>query len=195
VTDIVKHLLNEYLPILIAFAIGLILGLRGCSDNLEPEVITIEKPIYKTEYVDRWRTDTVRYVSRQISQSFDTIVSERIVMRLDTLLLIDTLRIVETWLSEKLNYDTVIQFKTNSVTLSWSNYQNVSENLKVSLSPAKNRLRIGLYARAGVISDFRSSTSPVIGGGVQLIHKRFIFGVDYGYSINHQISGIIGYQL
>jgi len=177
-----------------ALVVGIIIGTRGCGEP-EPETIIIEKLVPTVEYVDRWKTDSVRYVSHIVTETFDTILSEKIVMRLDTLILIDTVRIVEAWLSEKLNYDTIAQFKSSSVRVSWSNYQNQSERLKISLSSSPEKLRIGLYARAGVISDFKSSISPVIGGGVQLIHKRFIFGVDYGYSINHQISGIIGCQL
>lgn len=192
--SVVSLFIKEYGVIAAAFIVGILLGARGCGEP-EPETITIEKLVPTVEYVDRWKTDSVRYVSKSIIETFDTILSEQIVMRLDTLILIDTVKIVEAWLSEKLNYDTIAQFKSSSVRVSWSNYQNQSERLQISLSSSPEKLRIGLYARGGVITDFKSSTSPVIGGGILLSRKRFIFGVDYGYSINHQISGILGYQL
>lgn len=187
-------LIKEYWPLIAAFAIGIILGSRGCGEPA-PETITIEKPVAQIEYVDRWKTDTVRFVSKEVSVRFDTITLERIERISDTLLLIDTVSIVQTWLSEQLNYDTIARFKESSVQISWSNYQNRSENLRISLQSPAERLRFGVYARGGVQTDFKGATSPAVGGGLMLFRRKFIFGIDYGYSINHQITGTLGYHL
>ena len=187
-------LIKEYWPLIAAFAIGIILGSRGCGEPA-PETITIEKPVAQIEYVDRWKTDTVRFVSKEVSVRFDTITLERIERISDTLLLIDTISIVQTWLSEQLNYDTIARFKESEVRISWSNYQNRSENLKISLQSPAEKLRFGVYARGGVQTDFKGVTSPAVGGGLMLFRRKFIFGIDYGYSINHQITGTLGYHL
>jgi hypothetical protein len=187
-------LIKEYWPLIVAFVVGLLLGARGC-ESPATETITIEKPVATVQYVDRWKTDTVRHVSREVSVRFDTITLQKIERVLDTLLLIDTVSIVETWLSEQLNYDTIARFKESAVRISWSNYQNRSENLRISLQSPAERLRFGVYARGGVQTDFKGATSPAIGGGLMLFRKRIIFGVDYGYSTNHQITGTLGYHL
>jgi len=192
--SIVLQLIREYWPIAVAFVLGIILGTRSCGEP-ELETITIEKPIAKVQYVDRWKTDTVRFVSKEVSVRFDTITLERVERVLDTLLLIDTVSIVQTWLSEQLNYDTIARFKESEVRISWSNYQNRSENLQISLQSPAERLRFGVYARGGVQTDFKGATSPAIGGGMMLFRKRIIFGLDYGYSTNHQITGTLGYHL
>ena len=187
-------LLKEYWPLIAAFAIGIILGSRGCGDSAA-QTITIEKPVPEVQYVDRWKTDTVRFVSKEVSVRFDTITLERIERISDTLLLIDTVSIVQTWLSEQLNYDTIARFKESEVRISWSNYQNRSENLKISLQSPAEKLRLGVYARGGVETDFKGAISPAVGGGLMLFRKSFIFGVDYGFSTNHQITGTLGYHL
>ena len=186
--------IREYWPLLVAFVVGLLLGARGC-ESPAPETITIEKPVATVQYVDRWKTDTVRHVSREVSVRFDTITLERVERVLDTLLLIDTVSIVETWLSEQLNYDTIARFKESSVRVSWSNYQNRSESLRISLQSPAERLRFGVYARGGVQTNFKGATSPAIGGGLMIFRRSLIFGLDYGYSTNHQITGTLGYHL
>jgi hypothetical protein len=192
--SIVLQIIKEYWPLIAAFAIGIVLGSRGCGDS-SAQTITIEKPVAQIEYVDRWKTDTVRFVSKEISVRFDTITLERIERISDTLLLIDTVSIVQTWLSEQLNYDTIARFKESAVRVSWSNYQNRSENLQISLQSPAERLRFGVYARGGVQTDFKGATSPAVGGGLMLFRKSFIFGIDYGFSNNHQITGTLGYHL
>ena len=106
--DIAIHLVKVYTPYILAFLLGVIIAWQGC--NSEPKTITkvVEKPVPTIEYVERWRTDTVRFVSKQLVTRTDTIYSERVVTRLDTMLLVDTLKIVETWLSEVANYDTTV---------------------------------------------------------------------------------------
>lgn len=192
--NVITLIIREYWPIGVAFVLGILLGTRSCGEP-EPETITIEKPVAQIEYVDRWKKDTVRFVSKDVSFRFDTITSTKIVTLVDTLLLVDTVSIVDTWLSEKLNYDTIARFESSEVRLSWSNYQNQSENLKISLSSPAERMRVGVFARGGVMTDFKGLNNPVIGGGIMLLNKRFIFGVEYGYSTDHQIIGLLGYQL
>tara|TARA_R110001632_G_scaffold9350_8_gene35875 strand:+ start:908 stop:1489 length:582 start_codon:yes stop_codon:yes gene_type:complete len=192
--NVITLIIREYWPIGVAFVLGIILGTRSCGEP-ELETITIEKPVAQIEYVDRWKKDTVRFVSKDISFRFDTITSTKIVTLLDTLIIVDTVSIVDTWLTEKLNYDTIARFKDSEVRLSWSNYQNQSEELKISLSSPAERMRVGVFARGGVMTDFKGLNNPVIGGGVMLFNKRFIFGVEYGYSTDHQIIGLLGYQL
>jgi len=192
--SIVLQIIKEYWPLIAAFAIGIVLGSRGCGDS-SAQTITIEKPVAQIQYVDRWKTDTVRFVSKEVSVRFDTITLEKIERVLDTLLLIDTVSIVQTWLSEQLNYDTIARFKESEVRISWSNYQNRSENLRISLQSPAERLKFGVYARGGVMTNFKGATSPAIGGGMMLFRRKFIFGIDYGYSTNHQITGLLGYHL
>ena len=111
--DLTKHLISQYLPYLIAFLLGVIVAWRGCGDTSGKPVTTIiEKPVPTVEYVDRWRTDTVRFVSKEFVTVRDTITSEIIVRRLDTLFLVDTIKIVEAWLTEIAKYDTTIEQKT-----------------------------------------------------------------------------------
>ena len=186
--------IRECWPIIVAFVVGLLLGARGC-DRPDPEVITIEKLVPEVEYVERWKKDTVRHVSREVSVRFDTITLQKIERVLDTMLLIDTVSIVETWLSEQLNYDTIARFKDSSVRISWSNYQNRSEGLRIALSSPPERLRVGIFARGGIRTDFQGMNKPVVGGGIMVFKKRYIIGVEYGYSTNHQITGLLGYRL
>jgi len=192
--NVVALIIREYWPIGVAFVLGIVLGSRGCGDS-SAQTITIEKPVAQIQYVDRWKTDTVRFVSKEVSVRFDTITLEKIERVLDTLLLIDTVSIVQTWLSEQLNYDTIARFKESEVRISWSNYQNRSENLRISLQSPAERLKFGVYARGGVMTNFKGATSPAIGGGMMLFRRKFIFGIDYGYSTNHQITGLLGYHL
>ena len=192
--NLIPLIIREYWPLFVAFVVGLLLGARGCEAPA-PETITIEKPVPEVQIVDRWKTDTVRYVSREVSVRFDTITLQKIERVLDTLLLIDTVGIVETWLSEQLNYDTTATFKESVVRVSWSNYQNRSENLQISLQSPAERLRVGIFARGGIRTDFQGMNKPVVGAGLIGFKKRYIFGVEYGYSTNHQITGLLGYRL
>jgi hypothetical protein len=112
----------------LAFLLGVIVAWQGCGSG-EIETVTIEKPVPKIQYVDRWKVDTVRFVRRELITRYDTIYYEKIVTRLDTLLLIDTVSIVQAWLTEVANYDTTI----SDVRVKWSNYQNRTENLTVHL--------------------------------------------------------------
>jgi len=193
--DIVKHLLKTYLPYLIAFLMGVIVAWKGCGDTSGKPVTTIiEKPVPTIEYVDRWRTDTVRFVSKEFVTVMDTITSEIIVNRLDTLFLVDTVSIVEAWLTEIAKYDTTIDQKKASISLNWQNYQNRSENLKVTYTPKKTPLKwaLGIHANAGLLSNFKNRYVPLMGVGLQGTVKNGYYGIDYGFNGDHYIGLRVG---
>lgn len=193
--DLTKHLISQYLPYLIAFLLGVIVAWKGCGDTSGKPVTTIiEKPVPTVEYVDRWRTDTVRFVSKELVTVRDTITSEIIVKRLDTLFLVDTIKIVEAWLTEVAKYDTTIEQKNASISLNWQNYQNRSENLKVTYTPKKVPLKwaLGVHGNAGLISDFKASYVPLMGLGVQATVKKTYFSVDYGFNGQHYVGVRVG---
>jgi len=193
--DIVKHLLKTYLPYLIAFLMGVIVAWKGCGDTSGKPVTTIiENPVPTVEYVDRWRTDTVRFVSKELVTVRDTITSEIIVNRLDTLFLVDTVSIVEAWLTEIAKYDTTIEQESATLALSWQNYQNRSENLKITYTPKKVPLKwaLGVHANAGLLSDFKASYVPLLGIGVQGTVNKGYYGIDYGFNGNHYIGVRVG---
>jgi len=184
---ILANLAKEYLPYLIAFLMGVIVAWKGCGDiGREPITTIIEKPVPTIEYVDRWRTDTVRFVSREFVTVRDTITSEIIVNRLDTLFLVDTVSIVEAWLTEIAKYDTTL----NDFQITWQNYQNRSENLKVTYTPKKTPLKwaLGIHANAGLISNFKSRYIPLMGVGLQGTVKKGYYGIDYGFNGDHYIG-------
>jgi hypothetical protein len=193
--DITKHLLKTYLPYLIAFLLGVIVAWKGCGDSSGKPITTIiEKPIPTIEYVDRWRTDTVRFVSMEFVTVRDTITSEIVVDRLDTLFLVDTVSIVEAWLTEVARYDTTLSFEATDIGVSWQNYQNRSENLKITYTPKKAPLKwaIGLHGNVGLLSDFRSRYVPLMGIGVQGTVKKGYYGIDYGFNGDHYVGIRVG---
>ena len=185
--NIAIHLIKAYTPYLLAFLLGVIIASKGCG---EPETITtvIEKPVPTVEYVDRWRTDTVRFVSKQLVTRTDTIYSEKVVTRLDTLLLVDTLKIVETWLTEVANYDTTV----NDIRLTWSNYQNRTENLKVELRKKPLGWALGVHGLVGLQSDFVENYKPLFGVGLQATVKKTYISANYGFNGQHFIGVGIG---
>ena len=191
--DITKHLLTVYLPYLIAFLLGVIVAWKGCGDT-SGKTITIEKPVPTVQYVDRWRTDTVRFVSKRVVTKYDTIYKERVVSRLDTMFLIDTVKIVEAWLTEVAKYDTTISSDAADIALTWQNYQNRSEKFNVVYTPKKVSLKwaLGVHGNAGLISDFQSDYKPLLGAGLQASIKKGYYGIDYGYNGKHYIGVRLG---
>ena len=190
------QLAKTYLPYLIAFLLGVIVAWKGCGDTSGKPVTTIiEKPVPTVEYVDRWRTDTVRFVSKEFVTIRDTITSEIIVNRLDTLFLVDTVSIVEAWLTEIAKYDTLIDQKNASIQLNWQNYQNRTENLKVTYTPKKvagAKFALGVHGNAGLVSDFKSSYVPLMGLGIQATIKKTYFSADYGFNGQHYVGIRVG---
>jgi hypothetical protein len=189
--DLANHLIKTYLPYLLAFFLGVIIAWRGCGDTSgKPVTKIVEKLVPTIEYVDRWRTDTVRFVSKEFVTVRDTITSEIIVNRLDTLFLVDTVKIVEAWLTEIAKYDTTL----NDIQITWQNYQNRSENLQIEYIPKvrESRFAIGIHGNAGLISDFKSSYVPLMGLGVQATVKKTYFSADYGFNGQHYVGIRVG---
>jgi len=177
---------GQLISVVLAFILGVIVAWKGCES--EPITKVVEKPVPTIEYVDRWRTDTVRFVSKQVITRYDTIYSERVIKRLDTLLLIDTVKIVEAWLSEVANYDTTV----NDVRVKWSNYQNRTESLSVQLHRKPLKWALGVHGNAGLISDFKQSYVPLFGVGVQLTIKKNYFALNYGFNGQHYVGVGVG---
>ena len=187
--NIAIRLIKAYTPYLLAFLLGLIVAWQGCG---EPETITtvIDRPVPTVEYVDRWRTDTVRFVSKKVITQRDTIYNDRIVNRLDTLFLVDTVSIVEAWLTEVAKYDTTV----NDIRLTWQNYQNRTENLSITVQEkvVGAKFALGVHGLVGLQSDFKHSYTPLFGVGLQATIKKTYFSVNYGYNSQHFIGVGIG---
>jgi hypothetical protein len=177
-------------PYLVCFLAGVLLSWKGCGSSGNPETVTIEKPVYKTEYVDRWREKPVRYVDRQIIIKTDTIYREKVVNRSDTIFYVDTVRIVEAWLTEMNRYDTTVTFGDAYFTLRWQNYQNLTENLTIDYTPKKVPLKwaLGVHANAGLISDFSTRYTPLFGLGLQTTIKNNYIAADYGFNGQHYVG-------
>lgn len=189
--DLTKHLVSQYLPYLIAFLLGLIVAWKGCGDTSGKPVTTIiEKPVPTIEYVERWKHDTVRFVQWRIK--YDTITTEILYERIvhDTLYIVDTLKIVEAWLSEVNKYDTTV----NDIRIRWENYQNLSENLRIDYKPkvAGAKFALGVHGNVGLLSDFKTSYTPLMGLGFQATVKKTYFSVDYGFNGQHYVGVRVG---
>ena len=190
-SDITKHLLKTYLPYLIAFLMGVIVAWKGCGDTSGKPVTTIiEKPIPTIEYVDRWRTDTVRFVRRELVTRYDTIYSEKIVTRLDTMLKVDTVKIVEAWLTEVNCYDTTV----NDVRVRWQNYQNLTEKLVIDYLPKRVGLKfaLGIHGNVGLVSDFQTQYAPMFGVGLHGSIKKTYISANYGFNGQHFVGVGVG---
>lgn len=186
---------GQLISVILAFILGVIVAWQGC--NYEPQTLIIEKPVPKIEYVDRWKVDTVRFVSKQLITRYDTIYSEKVVTRLDTLLLIDTLKIVETWLSEVVQYDTTAPVGGGALRLRWSNYQNLSENLRIDYSPkvAGAKFALGVHGNVGLLSDFSTRYTPLMGVGLQVTIKKTYISANYGFNGQHYVGVGVGRNL
>lgn len=194
--NLAKDLISEYLPYLIAFLLGVILSWKGCGDTSGKPVTTIiEKPVPVIEYVERWKEKPVRYVETKVVTVHDTVQVTVHDIRLDTLFLIDTVKIVEAWLTEVTKYDTTASFETADVRLRWQNYQNVSENLVIDYLPKKvvgAKFALGIHGNAGLISDFESTYVPLMGLGVQATVNKNYFRIDYGFNGDHYVGIGVG---
>ena len=193
--DITKHLLKTYLPYLIAFLLGVIVAWKGCGDSSGKPITTIiEKPVPTIEYVDRWRTDTVRFVSMEFVTVRDTITSEIVVDRLDTLFIVDTISIVEAWLTEVVKYDTAVTLNGVNVALKWQNYQNLSEQLSITVKEkvVGAKFALGIHANVGLLSNFKDSHIPLMGVGLQATINKGYYGIDYGFNGDHYVGLKVG---
>ena len=177
---------GHLITVVLAFILGVIVAWQGCGS--EPITKVVERPVPTIEYVDRWRTDTVRFVRRELITRYDTIYSEKIVTLLDTLLLIDTVSIVQTWLTEVANYDTTI----SDVRVRWSNYQNRTENMTVQYKRKEQKFSVGLHGLVGVQTDFVQNTKPMFGVGLHGSIKKTYLSANYGYIGQHFIGVGVG---
>jgi len=180
---------GQLITVVLAFILGVIVAWKGCgSQGCESQTTYIDRPVPKIEYVERWMYDTVRFVRWHTVTRFDTIYSEKVVTRLDTLLLIDTLKIVETWLSEVANYDTTV----NDINLKWSNYQNRTENLTVQYKRKEQKFSVGVHGLVGVQTDFIQNTKPIFGVGLHGSIKKTYLSANYGFNGQHYIGVGVG---
>ena len=191
--DIAIHLVKVYTPYILAFLLGVIVAWQGCGSG-EIETVTIEKPIHTTKYVDRWRTDTVRFVRRELITRYDTIYSEKIVTRLDTMLKVDTVKIVEAWLTEVVHYDTTAPVGGGALRLQWQNYQNLTEKLVIDYLPKRGGLKftLGIHGNVGLVSDFQTQYAPMFGVGLHGSIKKTYISANYGFNGQHFIGVGIG---
>jgi len=191
--DITIRLVKEFLPYILAFLLGLIVAWQGCNSKAKTITKVVERPVPTIEYVDRWRTDTVRFVSKELVTRYDTIYSDKIVIRLDTMLLIDTFKIVETWLTEVAKYDTTV----NDIRLTWQNYQNRTENLSVTIQEKSQPLSwaFGVHGLVGLESDFVENYKPLFGVGLQATVKKTYISANYGFNGQHFIGVGVGRNL
>ena len=188
---------KTFFPYLVFFILGVLVCLmfRGCGGG-ETETVTIEKPVYKTEYVDRWKEKPVRFVETKVITRTDTVTLEKVVSRFDTLLLIDTVKIVEAWLTEVVHYDTTAPVGGGALRLRWHNYQNLTESLRIDYTPKKNPMNwaLGVHANAGLLSDFRTEYRPLFGLGLQVSVKRTYIAANYGFNGKHYVGVGVGYN-
>ena len=196
--DLTKHLISQYLPYLIAFLLGVIVAWKGCGNTSgKPVTTTIEKPVPTIEYVDRWKYDTLRFVEwRTVYDTVhDTVHDIRYVNTYDSILVIDTVKIIESWLTEVVHYDTTAPVGGGALRLQWQNYQNLSENLVIDYLPKKvvgAKFALGIHGNAGLISDFESTYVPLMGLGVQATVNKNYFRIDYGFNGDHYVGIGVG---
>jgi hypothetical protein len=191
-----KDIILKCLPYLVCFLLGAFL-FRSCGNGKGiSEVTVIEKPTPTVHYIERWKTDTVRFVTKQVVRHTDTITLETIVNRLDTVLLIDTVEIVKAWLTELNKYDTTVVFDGADIGLQWQNYQNLSENFKLTYKPKNVPLNwaLGVHANVGLLTNFKNEYTPLFGLGLQGTVKKTYVAVDYGFNGQHYIGFRTGYN-
>jgi len=206
-SDMSKHLLKTFLPYLIAFLLGVIVAWKGCGDGTTDgttEVVTIEKPI-PIEITKETPTKDGRFVQPipvnkpkgvfSMSNNPETIIHTNtpFVSNLD--IRVDTSAIIDAWLSERVHYDTSIEFTSATVRMMWSNYQNVSENLVIDYLPKKvvgANFALGMHGKVGLISDFNTQYTPMIGAGINIKIKNNYLSADYGYLQQHYVGFTYG---
>jgi hypothetical protein len=107
------------------------------------------------------------------------------------LLKVDTVKIVEAWLSEVNCYDTTV----NDIRVRWQNYQNVSENLVISHLPKKvvgAKFAFGIHGNVGLLSDFQTRYTPLFGVGLHGSIKKTYLSANYGFNGQHYVGVGVG---
>ena len=199
-SDLQTHLFKTYFPYLVCFILGVLVSWQGCGSG-ETETVTIEKPVpVKTS--KETPTKEGRFVTPQpipvnkpkgvlhVANEPETIIHTNtpFVAKFD--FRVDTNAIIKAWLYERVHYDTTIEFTSATVRIMWSNYQNLSENLRIDYTPKKVPLKwaLGVHANAGLISDFQTRYTPLFGLGLQVSLKKNYIAADYGFNGNHYVG-------
>ena len=183
-------------PYMVTFLLGVIVAWQGCGTGAKviTETIEIEKPIYRTEYVDRWKTDSVRFVERvTITDTITkTIVQEREVLK------IDTVQIIQAWLTEVNKYDTTITLADGSLQATWFNYQNVTEEAAFTYTSNVQKAPmygVGVHASIEAQTDFIENVKPLFGIGIHGDIKKMYLTANYKYNGDHYVGVTVGRKL
>jgi len=183
-------------PYMVTFLLGVLVAWQGCGTKTTTitETVEIDKPVYRTEYVDRWRTDTVRFVQRvTVTDTVTkTIIQEREV------LLIDTVQIIEAWLTEVNRYDTTITLADGKLQATWFNYQNLTEEAAFTYTSEVKKATsygVGIHASIEAQTDFIENVTPLFGVGIHGDIKKMYITTNYKYNGNHYVGITIGRKL
>jgi len=194
--ELLIHLFKSVWPYLVTFLLGVLVAWQGCGTGAKviTETIEIEKPIYRTEYVDRWKTDTVRFVERiTVTDTItNTIIQEREV------LIIDTVQIIQAWLSEVNCYDTTITLADGKLKASWQNYQNLSEKAAFTYTSNVQKAPmygIGFHASVEAQTDFSENVTPLLGIGVHGDIQKLYLTANYKFNGDHFVGVTVGRKL
>lgn len=175
----------------------MIVAWKGCGDTSGKPVTTIiEKPVPKIEYVERWKYDTLRFVrwNTVYDTVHDTVHDVEYVNIHDSILVVDTIKIIEAWLTEVVHYDTTAPVGGGALRLRWSNYQNLTENVRIDYTPkvVRAKFAFGMHAKVGLISDFKMQYTPMVGAGIGFKIKNNYLTADYGYLQQHYVGVTYG---
>ena len=187
--DITRHLVKTLLPYVVCFLMGVIVAWKGCGDTSGKPITTIiEKPVPTIEYVDRWRYDTLRFVHWRTVH--DTVHDVEYINIYDSVLVVDTIKIIESWLTEVVKYDTAVTLNGVNVALKWQNYQNLSEQLSITVQEkvVGAKFALGIHANVGLLSNFKDSHIPLMGVGLQATINKGYYGIDYGFNGDHYVG-------
>ena len=207
--DITKHILTTLSPYLIGALFGVLICLmfRVCGGSAKVETVTIEKP-KPVKTTKETPTSKGRFLSQPIpvnkpkgvlinTKEPQKIIHTNTPYLIDNSLLVDTMAIINTWLFERLHYDTTLDLQAATIRLRWENYQNVTENFRVDYAPKKVPLKwaLGLHANAGLISNFSTEYTPLFGLGFQVTVKKSYFAANYGFNGSHYVGVGVGYNI
>ena len=191
--DITRHLVKTLLPYVVCFLMGVIVAWKGCGDTSGKPITTIiKKPVPTIEYVDRWKYDTLRFVEWRTVH--DTVHDVEYINIYDSVLVVDTIKIIESWLTEVVKYDTAVTLNGVNVALKWQNYQNLSEQLSITVQEkvVGAKFALGIHANVGLLSNFKDSHIPLMGVGLQATINKGYYGIDYGFNGDHYVGLKVG---